>query len=118
MSDQRKLFGTDGVRGVANTELSPTLAMSLGAAAAHVLIEETHRAAEFIVGRDPRRSGDLLEAALIAGICSQGANVVAVGVLPTPGVAFLTRERKASAGIVISASHNPMADNGIKFFGP
>ncbi|MBC8143377.1 MAG: phosphoglucosamine mutase [Armatimonadetes bacterium] len=113
----RNHFGTDGVRGVANTELSPELAMALGAAAAHVLRENNTNAREIVVGRDPRLSGDLLEAALIAGICSQGVNVLSVGVLPTPGVAFVTQARGAAAGVVISASHNPMADNGIKFFG-
>ena len=114
---ERKLFGTDGVRGVANTELSPMLAMALGASAAQVLRENNAGAREIVVGRDPRRSGDLLESALIAGICSQGMNVLAVGVLPTPGVAYLTQTRGAVAGVVLSASHNPMADNGIKFFG-
>lgn len=113
----RNHFGTDGVRGVANAELSPELAMALGAAAAHVLRESNTNAREIVVGRDPRLSGDLLEAALIAGICSQGVNVLSVGVLPTPGVAFVTLSRGAAAGVVISASHNPMADNGIKFFG-
>ncbi len=112
----RNHFGTDGVRGVANSELSPQLAMALGAAAAHVL-RENNTDREIVVGRDPRLSGDLLEAALIAGICSQGVNVLSVGVLPTPGVAFVTQARGAAAGVVISASHNPMADNGIKFFG-
>lgn len=118
MATERKHFGTDGVRGVANTDLSPTLTMALGAASAHVLRENNQSAREIVVGRDPRLSGDLLEAALIAGICSQGVNVLSVGVLPTPGVAYLTKERGAAAGVVISASHNPMADNGIKFFGP
>lgn len=117
MSHERKYFGTDGVRGVANTQLSPNLAMALGAASAHILRENNKQAREIVVGRDPRLSGDLLEAALIAGICSQGVNVLSVGVLPTPGVAYLTKERRAAAGVVISASHNPMADNGIKFFG-
>lgn len=110
----RKHFGTDGVRGVANTHLTIELALALGAAAARVF--GTH--AELVVGRDPRRSGDLLEAAFTAGALSQGADVASLGVIPTPGVSCLTRHRKAAAGIVISASHNPMADNGIKFFGP
>ncbi|HVK06882.1 MAG TPA: hypothetical protein VM490_25675, partial [Armatimonadaceae bacterium] len=116
----RELFGTDGVRGVANTELSPSLAMALGAAAAHVLTSHASGGPrEVVVGRDPRRSGDLLESALVAGILSQGVDVVSVGVLPTPGVAFITTHRPgALAGVVLSASHNPMADNGIKFFGP
>lgn len=113
----RRLFGTDGVRGVANTELSPQLAMALGAAAAIVLRAPDCGPCEFVVGRDPRISGDMLSAALVAGICSQGATATVVGVIPTPGVAFLTRQMGASAGVVISASHNPVQDNGIKFFG-
>ncbi len=113
----RHLFGTDGVRGVANTELSPQRAMALGAAAAFVLLQEGG-GREIVLGRDPRLSGDLLAAALIAGICSQGVNVLNIGVIPTPGVASVTRMRSAAAGAVISASHNPMYDNGIKFFGP
>ena len=113
----RRLFGTDGVRGVANTELSPQVAMALGAAAAIVLRAPDCGPCEFVVGRDPRISGDLLSAALVAGICSQGGTATVVGVIPTPGVAFLTREMGASAGVVISASHNPVQDNGIKFFG-
>jgi phosphoglucosamine mutase len=113
----RRYFGTDGVRGVANTELSAALALALGAAAARVL-GENGAGTEIVVGRDTRISGDLLESALIAGICSQGMNVVRVGVLPTPGVAFVTRTRpSAAAGAVLSASHNPFEDNGIKFFG-
>ena len=116
---QRALFGTDGVRGVANSELSPQIALALGAAAAHVLLEARHeQRCQVIVGRDPRLSGDLLGAALMAGFCSQGVDVLDVGVIPTPGVAYLTRTMGAAAGIVISASHNPLQDNGIKFFGP
>ncbi len=110
----RKHFGTDGVRGVANTELTIETAIALGAAAALVFGTEK----ELVVGRDPRRSGDLLEAAFTAGALSQGANVASLGVIPTPGVSVHTRMRGAAAGVVISASHNPMADNGIKFFGP
>ncbi|MGC4046976.1 MAG: phosphoglucosamine mutase [Armatimonas sp.] len=110
----RKHFGTDGVRGVANTDLTIETALALGAAAAHVF--GTHK--EIVVGRDPRRSGDLLEAAFTAGVLSQGADIASLGVIPTPGVSVLTRQRGAAAGVVISASHNPMADNGIKFFGP
>ena len=110
----RKHFGTDGVRGVANTNLTVELALALGAAAAQVFGAR----AELVVGRDPRRSGDLLEAAFTAGALSQGASVASLGVIPTPGVSCLVRHRNAAAGIVISASHNPMADNGIKFFGP
>ena len=112
----RHLFGTDGVRGVANTELSPQRAMALGAAAAYVLRNDSG-SREIVIGRDPRLSGDLLTAALIAGICSQGVNALNVGVIPTPGVAAITQARGAAAGAVISASHNPMQDNGIKFFG-
>jgi len=110
-----KIFGTDGVRGKANADLTPELAFKLGRAAAYVL--EPDRAQKAIViGKDTRISGDMLESALIAGICSAGVNVYKVGVMPTPGIAFLTRELGAMAGIVISASHNPASDNGIKFF--
>jgi phosphoglucosamine mutase len=112
-----KLFGTDGVRGRANTELSPLLALKLGTAAAHVIIE-TKRDAKVLIGRDPRISGDILEAALASGMLSVGVNVVLVGVVSTPGVAYLTNQIGAAAGAVISASHNPVEDNGIKFFGP
>ena len=114
----RRLFGTDGVRGIANSELSPQMALALGAAAAHVLREGREGRCEVVVGRDPRISGDLLGAALVAGLCSQGVDAVEIGVVPTPGVAFATHSRGAVAGVVISASHNPVADNGIKFFGP
>lgn len=114
----RRYFGTDGVRGVANTELSPQQAMALGAAAARVLRHHSSSAPTIVVGRDPRISGDLLGAALMAGICSQGVSVVDIGVIPTPGVAYVTRILDAAAGVVISASHNPVQDNGIKFFGP
>ncbi|NPV89984.1 MAG: phosphoglucosamine mutase [Firmicutes bacterium] len=110
------LFGTDGVRGVANRELTPELAFRLGRAGAEVLSREIKRPS-IIIGKDTRISSDMLEAALTAGICSVGADVFQVGVLPTPGVAYLTRAMEAAAGVVISASHNPVADNGIKFFG-
>ena len=110
-----KLFGTDGVRGVANTELTPMLAMALGAAAARAL--GRGHTPRFVVGRDTRISGTLLEAALAAGLCSMGAQVVTAGVVPTPAVASIARLQKFDAGVVISASHNPFADNGIKFFG-
>lgn len=113
MSD--KLFGTDGVRGVANSELTTRLAMALGVAAAKVL-GRSHTPA-FVIGRDTRVSGPLLEAAISAGLCSQGAHVFSIGVVPTPGVACITRTGHYDAGIVISASHNPFHDNGIKFFG-
>ncbi|MGI6712324.1 MAG: phosphoglucosamine mutase [Bacillota bacterium] len=109
-------FGTDGVRGVANRELSPDLAFKLGQAGAYVLAQN-HKRPKVIIGKDTRLSGDMLENALAAGICSVGADVWRVGVIPTPGVAYLTRTLGAHAGIVISASHNPMEDNGIKFFG-
>ncbi|MEN6350788.1 MAG: phosphoglucosamine mutase [Syntrophomonas sp.] len=113
------LFGTDGVRGIANVELSPEMAFHLGRAGSYVLAE--HNSSErprILVGKDTRISGDMLEAALVAGICSTGADVLTVGVIPTPAVAYLTSKYEASCGIVISASHNPVADNGIKFFGP
>lgn len=112
-----KLFGTDGVRGLANIELSPLLALKLGATAAHVIIERKQNT-RVLVGRDPRISGDILESALVAGICSQGVDALLAGVIPTPGVAYLTSSTNSSAGAVISASHNPVDDNGIKFFGP
>ncbi|MDO8586683.1 MAG: phosphoglucosamine mutase [Armatimonadota bacterium] len=112
-----KLFGTDGVRGLANTELSPLLALKLGTTAAHTLIEQKADAT-VLVGRDPRLSGDVLESALVAGILSQGVDAILVGVVPTPAVAYLTVETGSAAGAVISASHNPVKDNGIKFFGP
>lgn len=105
------LFGTDGVRGVANRDLTPDLALALGRAAATAV-----SAGDVVIGRDTRVSGPMLEAALTAGLCSAGANVLAAGIMPSPGIAFLTVEEKASAGAVVSASHNPVADNGIKFF--
>lgn len=111
-----RLFGTDGVRGVANTELTPELAFKIGQAGAYVLTEETHHRARILVGKDTRISGDMLEAALIAGICSVGAEAVSIGVVPTPAVAYLTRLYNADAGVVISASHNPVEYNGIKYF--
>ncbi len=110
-----KLFGTDGVRGVANTELTPQLALRLGAAAARTL--GRGHTPRFIVGRDTRISGTLLESALAAGLCSMGAQVVTAGVVPTPAVAGIARMQSFDAGVVISASHNPFGDNGIKFFG-
>jgi len=110
-----KLFGTDGVRGVANTELTPALALALGASAARTL--GRGHTPRFIIGRDTRVSGTLLESALAAGLCSMGAQVVTAGVVPTPAVANIARIQNFDAGVVISASHNPFADNGIKFFG-
>ena len=112
-----RLFGTDGVRGVANEELTAELAFQLGRAGAYVLADQNDKNS-IVIGRDTRISGDMLEAALIAGICSVGVDVYKVGVIPTPAIAFLTRELGAVAGVVISASHNPVEDNGIKFFGP
>lgn len=111
----KKLFGTDGVRGVANSELTAELAYELGRAGAFVLTSAIHKP-RILVGRDTRVSGHMLEAALIAGIMSVGADVIPVGVIPTPGIAFLTRYYSCDAGVMISASHNPMEDNGIKFF--
>ena len=111
-----RLFGTDGVRGVANDELTPLLAMQLGQAGAYVLTKENMHRPTIMVGCDTRISGDMLANALMAGICSVGANAVYVGVIPTPAVAYLTRKYKVDAGVVISASHNPVEFNGIKFF--
>lgn len=111
-----RLFGTDGVRGVANEELTPILAMQLGQAGAYVLTKENEHKPTIMVGCDTRISGDMLANALMAGVCSVGANAVYVGVIPTPAVAFLTRKYKVDAGVVISASHNPVEFNGIKFF--
>lgn len=111
-----RLFGTDGVRGVANEELTPLLAMQLGQAGAYVLTKENEHKPTIMVGCDTRISGDMLANALMAGICSVGANAVYVGVIPTPAVAYLTRKYKVDAGVVISASHNPVEFNGIKFF--
>lgn len=115
-----KLFGTDGVRGEANVVLTAELAYQLGRAAAYVLKRDGIPGKEnaMVIGKDTRISGDMLEASLIAGICSTGVNVYQAGVIPTPGVAVLTRMLNAMAGVVISASHNPYQDNGIKFFSP
>jgi phosphoglucosamine mutase len=115
------MFGTDGVRGLANADLTPELALALGRAAVGVLLTQDQGASgrsAVVVGRDPRASGTLLESALVAGILSAGGDVLAAAVVPTPAVAFLTRHYGAAAGAVISASHNAMPDNGIKFFGP
>ncbi|MGW4685775.1 phosphoglucosamine mutase [Streptomyces sp. NPDC004244] len=114
-----QLFGTDGVRGVANADLTAELALGLSVAAAHVLAEagtfEGHRPTA-VVGRDPRASGEFLEAAVVAGLASAGVDVLRVGVLPTPAVAYLTGALGADLGVMLSASHNAMPDNGIKFF--
>lgn len=111
-----RLFGTDGVRGVANTELSPELAFRIGRAAASLLGEDDAHS-PIVIGRDTRLSGTMLEAAMVAGITSVGRDTVSLGIVPTPAVACVTRRTGAAAGVVISASHNPIADNGIKFFG-
>ena len=111
-----KYFGTDGVRGVAGVDLTCELAMMIGRGAAAVLTEKTGRKPRILIGKDTRQSGDMLEAALTAGLCSVGADVESLGVLPTPAVAYLVRKYKADAGVVISASHNPMEFNGIKIF--
>jgi len=110
-----KLFGTDGVRGIANRELTAQLAYRLGRAGAYVLTNGKKKA-KIVIGKDTRISGDMLESALVAGILSIGSDALCVGVVPTPGVAYLTRYYGADAGIVISASHNPVEYNGIKFF--
>lgn len=109
------MFGTDGVRGVVNEDLTAIIAYNIGKAGAHVLTSGTHKP-KIVVGMDTRISGDMLESALVAGILSVGAEAICVGVIPTPAVAYLTRKYKADAGVVISASHNPVEYNGIKFF--
>src|SRR5437763_6270568 len=112
-----RLFGTDGVRGLANSDLTPELALSVAAAAARVLYDRdaSHRRVA-VVGRDPRASGEVLESAVTAGLTSAGMDVLRVGVLPTPAVAHLVGALGADLGVMISASHNPMPDNGIKLF--
>jgi phosphoglucosamine mutase len=112
-----RLFGTDGVRGLANAELTPELGMAVAVAAARVLAEKdrSHRPLA-VVARDPRASGEMLEAAVCAGLASAGADVLRAGVLPTPAAAYLVGEQRADLGVMISASHNPMPDNGIKLF--
>lgn len=112
-----KYFGTDGVRGVANSELTPELAFKLGRYGGYVLAHNGTENPTVVVGRDTRISGVMLESALVAGLLSTGAEVMRLGVITTPGVAYLTREMNAQAGVMISASHNPVQDNGIKFFG-
>lgn len=111
-----RLFGTDGVRGVANSELTCELAMKIGRAAADVLTDSNHRHPKIIIGKDTRISSDMLENAMTAGLCSVGANVVKLGVVPTPAVAFLVGKYKADAGVMLTASHNPCEFNGIKIF--
>ena len=114
-----RLFGTDGVRGVANRDLTAELAVALGSSAARQLVRSSPaRRRVAVVGRDPRASGEMLEAAVVAGLTAAGADAIRVGVLPTPAVAYLTSAYDADFGVMISASHNPMPDNGIKIFGP
>ena len=111
-----KLFGTDGVRGIANRDLTPELALILGRAGARVLTKTASATPKVLVATDSRQSGDMLAAALMAGLCSVGAKVYLAGVLPSPAVAYLVKHHQMDAGVMISASHNPMPDNGIKFF--
>ena len=111
-----KLFGTDGVRGVANEELTCELAFKIGQCSAYVLTSKIKHKPKILIGKDTRISGDMLEASLLAGMCSVGADVVKLGVIPTPAVAYLTRKYEADAGVVISASHNSAEYNGIKIF--
>ena len=112
-----KYFGTDGVRGEANVELTPELAFKLGRFGGYVLSQHETGRPKVFVARDTRISGEMLESALVAGLLSVGIEVYKLGVLATPGVSYLVRTEKASAGVMISASHNPAQDNGIKFFG-
>ena len=113
-----RIFGTDGARGVANTEISCTLAMDIGRAAAMVVARDHHkRKPVFLVGHDTRISHDMLESAIAAGLCSVGADVVTLGTVPTPAVAYLVANSDADAAIMLSASHNPYEFNGIKIFG-
>ena len=111
-----RMFGTDGIRGVANVDLTADLAFKVGQCGAYVLTRNTYHRPRILIGKDTRKSGDMLEAALTAGMCSVGAKVIPLGIIPTPAVAYLTRKYKADAGVVISASHNPCEYNGIKFF--
>lgn len=111
-----KLFGTDGVRGIANVELTPELAFKVGQAGAYILTQQAKHKAKILVGTDTRISADMLESAIVSGICSVGAEAICIGVIPTPAIAFLTRLYECDAGVMISASHNPLEYNGIKFF--
>src|ERR1051325_9069921 len=115
-SKHARLFGTDGIRGTANVEpMTSEIVLRLGRAVAHVFKRKARRH-KIIIGKDTRLSGYMLESALTSGICSMGVDVLLIGPLPTPGIAFLTRSMRCDAGVVISASHNPFHDNGIKFF--
>lgn len=117
MSFMGRLFGTDGVRGVANKDLTNELAMKIGMAAAEILLKTSEdKRPTVMIGRDTRASGDMLEAALTAGFCSVGVNVLSVGVVPTPAIAYLVGKYGCEAGVMISASHNPCEYNGIKIF--
>ena len=117
MSEKQRLFGTDGIRGLANRQLTAELALNVSVAAAHILVENVkdHRP-KAIVGSDSRASGEFLEAAVVAGLTSAGVDVYRVGILPTPAIAYLVAESGADLGVMLSASHNPMPDNGIKLF--
>lgn len=112
----RKYFGTDGIRRIANTELTPKLVYKVAKAGAYVFSKYTDHTPLILIGKDTRLSGDLIESSMTAGFLSYGANVIHLGIMPTPAVAYLTRELKADASVVISASHNPYEYNGIKFF--
>ncbi len=116
MRKMRKYFGTDGIRRIANTELSPELVYRVAKAGAYVLSKHSTKTPTILIGRDTRISGTLIESAMVAGFLSYGANVKLLGVIPTPGVAYLTRKFQADASVVISASHNTFEDNGIKYF--
>ncbi len=117
--DRRKLFGTDGVRGVANADpMTPEAILRLGRAVGRYFQTSSERRHKIVIGKDTRLSGYMIETALASGLCSMGVDVLLVGPMPTPGIAFLTRSLRADAGVAISASHNPFEDNGIKFFGP
>ena len=111
-----RLFGTDGIRGIANKDLTCELATQLGRAAAKVLTNKSNRHPRVLIGKDTRLSSDMLETAMVAGLCSVGASVVTLGVVPTPAVAYLVEKYKADAGVMISASHNSFEYNGIKIF--
>ena len=113
----KRYFGTDGIRGKANLEpLSPETVFHLGRASALIMSGNLLKEVKVVIGKDTRLSGDMLEAAFSAGICSYGGNVLSVGIMPTPGIAYLTRSLNADMGVVISASHNSYEDNGIKIF--